>query len=151
MSEQRERLEFASVTPSEHYVNFIETGGGVLFAAESDFRDGHTALKAETYPLAKWLKKNKPSIPIEIEPCDKTFSLNSNEYWIPLAFLANDVGLPLFVSALYDYLKDKTREMLSGESDKVHLHVIRKKGNSYQEITYDGPVEGLKELELRDK
>ena len=143
---REKELRITSVTPAENYVNFIETGNGILFVAELDNRNGYIALKEETYSLAKWLKQNRPSIKIEVESCDKFLSLNSDEYWIPLIFLANDVALSLFTSALYDYLKNKVKGALSKEPNKVHLQIVRKKGKSYHEINYDGPIEGLQML-----
>lgn len=150
MSEYKKHVEIKTIEPTNNCIDFIEKSSGIFLASEDHFRKAHTVLKPETYPLAKWLSKNNPGLKVEIEKCGNTIDLKSEEIWIPLVFLANNVSLPLFLSATYDYLKWRIRGALSKEIPTVHMQVILKHKDNYKEFRYNGPVEGLDKIKKFD-
>lgn len=147
---EKKSIEVTIIEPTDKFVDFIGKSSGVFFASEDDFREGHTVLKPDTYSLAKWLSQNRPELKVEIDKCDNTIDLNSEEIWIPLAILASDIALPLFLSAVYDYLKWRVRGALSEEVPTVHIRVISKNKDNYKEFKYNGPVDGLSKLKKID-
>lgn len=144
------KLSVKDYVPSDKCVEFIESKAGIFLSAEDNFRKDKLILKPEAYPFSKWIKQNREGISVTIDTCESLIDLKSEEYWIPIAFLAQDVSFQIFTSALYDYLKFRVRGALQGEVAIVHFSAIFKSDKCYKKLDYSGPVEGLKKFKNID-
>lgn len=138
------------IEPKEKFAKFIGDSEGIFLSSVADFRECSEVMMPDTYRFAKWLKKNKPDLNIEIDKCENVIDLKSVEIWLPLIFLATNVVLPLFLNLVYDYLKSVFRGKLSEDDSKVHFRVIYKEKDKFKEFKYNGPVEGLKNIKQFD-
>jgi len=71
--------------------------------------------------FVKWVRANKPDINIDVPTYDKQLVLRSNDYWLPLVFLASDITLPIYLNLVANYLYDKSKGLLKGETQRVDL------------------------------
>ncbi|MEN6385641.1 MAG: hypothetical protein ABFD79_10635 [Phycisphaerales bacterium] len=144
--EKKDNYTLEEIEPSQNCLDFIENSEGVFLSAEKNFRKENEVLKQDTFKFAKWMRQNKPEIKVEIEKCNNIINLRSHEVWIPLIFLGTNVALPLFLNAVYDYLKFVFRGNLSEDSSRVHLKVIYKDKEKYKELDYNGSLEGFEKI-----
>jgi hypothetical protein len=115
----------------------------------------------ETPRLYKTIKLKHPTIKIEI--FDNTENINeehlhSADIIMPIlevgARLIENIGISFFAKMIYDYVKSRVRIGEEKET-KVFLNIFiaEDEQNKVRNIKYDGPVDGLKQLEkiLKEK
>jgi len=125
---------------------FLSAVGGIRVLPHESFRGfkGYVH-QPEAYRLAKWLQQNEPEISVTIEDAP-VVDLRSEEYWLPIVFLATDVTLPFYLNVAANYVYDMARGALKRDQTVVHLEAVhqdRKTGKT-KRFTYSGPVDGLK-------
>lgn len=132
--------------PSEEEARFLATGRGIQILPHESFRDFEGRIhQPEAYRLAKWLRQKEPNIPIAIEDAP-VVELRSDEYWLPLVFLATDVTLPFYLNLVANYVYDMARGALKHDRTSVHLEAIHQdaKTGKTKRFIYRGSVDGLK-------
>ena len=136
-------LETVNYTPTESESGFLNTGSGVLFRPESVRNE--MLLAYETHSFAKWLRLNRPDIPVELEKAE-TLALHSGDFWMPFAVLGSDVAVHFYIDLVAHYVYDRIKGALGHDKHTVHLSVIcTNSAGDAKQIIYNGPVEGLKE------
>jgi hypothetical protein len=117
----REICEIVDVVDASSFHGFIErSAGGIRMVPEPYGPDTANVLKPDTGDFVKWIKVTRPDVTVEVERA-KTLVLHSNEVWIPLAFLAKEFGLPLYLNLVSSYLYDRFKNALSSAPPRVHL------------------------------
>lgn len=145
--EKKDTVEHRIIESPPEFIDFINKGSGVLCVTESKFRDYNgKVLKPDTFRFAKWLKQNYPGIPINVNEADARADLRSNDFWMPLVFLASDISIQIYLSIVSNYIYDMARGALKHDKKSVHLRAIYKSATGEtKEFSYYGSVEGLKE------
>src|SRR5688500_4492517 len=110
----RETCEVVDVADHAPFDLFsAQTGRGIRFVAEHYGPETGAVLKPDTGDFVKWLKSAEPTLTVEVDPA-KTLVLHSNEIWIPLAFLAKDIALPVYLNLVSSYLYARFKNALKG-------------------------------------
>ena len=99
----------------------------------------------ETYPFAKWVRKNKKDIKINVEEGRGIKDLRSGDFWMPLVLLASDVTVQMYVNLVSNYIYDMVRGALKHDVKTVHLEALYKdqETKKTKKFSYSGSVEGL--------
>lgn len=89
------------------------------------YRDSRTpALRAAGGDFAKWLKRNAPTIPVEVRPSEHRLVLRSGDYCLPLVFLAGDVALQVYLNMVANYIYEKMKGALKGDKARVRFSAM---------------------------
>lgn len=132
--------------PTKEDQAFLSGTGGIRIIPDESFRDfeGHVH-QPEAYRLAKWLRQKHPTVPVSMEDAP-VVDLRSEEYWLPLVFLATDVTLPFYLNLVANYVYDMARGALKHDKTNVQLEVVHtdSKTGKAKRFSYKGPVDGLK-------
>ncbi|MDY6894379.1 MAG: hypothetical protein SVO01_03025 [Thermotogota bacterium] len=145
--EPKDTIRDESIEPPIDFANFYEESNGILCHPEEKFRDYEgPVLKPDTFRFAKWVRQNHSNIQIDVQSAEARADLRSNDFWLPLVFLASDVSLQIYLNLVANYLYDMARGALTHDKKSVHLRAIYKnaKTNETMEFSYDGSVDGLK-------
>lgn len=105
-------------------------------------------LKSDGGDFAKWLKRHDPSIKMEVRQAEQRLILRSGDYWLPLAFLASDVALPIYLNMVASYLYEKMKGALRGEKARVHLSAMYedKSAGIVKRFNFEGDQEALQKV-----
>jgi len=145
--EQKDTIRDESIEPPIDFPDFFEKSKGILCHPEEKFRDYEgPVLKPDTFRFAKWVKQKHSNIHIDVRSAEAMADLRSNDFWLPLVFLASDVSLPVYLNLVANYIYDMARGALTHDKRSVHLRAIHKSAetNETMEFSYDGSVDGLK-------
>jgi hypothetical protein len=145
--EQKDTIRDESIETPIGFVDFYERSSGILCLSEEKFRDYEgPVLKPDTFRFAKWVKQNHSKVNIDVQEAEARADLRSNDFWLPLVFLASDVSLQVYLNLVANYIYDMARGALKHDKKSVHLRVIHKNAetNETREFSYDGSVDGLK-------
>ncbi|MDF3860460.1 hypothetical protein P3W70_19055 [Achromobacter denitrificans] len=120
---------------------------GICLVAEP-YGNTSLGLKADGADFAKWLKQERPELPISLPISSPKISLHGADIWLPLIYLASDVAMPIFLNLVSSYLFDKFRGNLEQDRPKVHFSVIYQSKNDEvtKRLEFSGDNEALKEL-----
>lgn len=134
--------------PTPDLIEFTTNDKGLKVVAENYNEIEGKVLFRDTGSLIKWINNNY-NVKINYNHNVKKVSLNNNEYWLPLIYLASDITLPIYLSMVANYLYEQLKGSLEGEKEKsiVHLSIEYKDGDKYKKLNYDGPVEGLEKFQ----
>ena len=126
---------------------FRESNSRVFYASTPDF-----------YKLAQNELRNGTTIALcENQGEEKTLTLRSGEIWIPILLISidpiKDVLLPSLISLVTNYISSKFSRETKKDSLKVHLEIIVEDKNTKKSkaLKYEGPVSGLKDLNINAK
>ena len=104
MYEPREICEWIAVEDETAFRLFLDNEPNDLLMVPEEYGEtGRPLLKADAGDLAKWLKANHPEIQVGVREADRLI-LRSSDFWFPLAFLAGNVGLPIYLNLVSNYL-----------------------------------------------
>jgi hypothetical protein len=144
--QKEDKAKYETIDAPLEFLNFLNTKNGVLCVPEPKFREyTGSVLKPDTFSFAKWFKKNHPEITIDVGNASAKVGLRSNDFWLPLVYLANDVSLQIYLNIVANYIYDMARGALRHDKKSVHLSVIHKsESGDIKEFLYDGSLEGLK-------
>jgi len=145
--EQKDTIRNESIETPIDFADFHARSNGILCHPEEKFRDYEgPVLKPDTFRFAKWVRQKHSSIHIDVQSAEARADLRSNDFWLPLVFLASDVSLQVYLNLVANYIYDIARGALTHDKQSVHLRAIYKsaEANETMEFSYDGSVEGLK-------
>ena len=121
MYEPKDVCELISVEDDAEFSTFLDTEpNGLLMLPQEYDQSDRLLLTADTGDFAKWLRSYHPEIPVSIQRADYLV-LRSSDFWFPLVFLANNVGLPLYLNLVANYLYDRMKGALRNDRPRVHL------------------------------
>ena len=130
--------------PSESEADLLSTGTGLYFRAQAS-RDEEFTLSSEAQPFAKWLRVNRPDLPVHLDS-GSTLALHSGDLWMPLAFLGSEVAVHLYIDLVAHYIYDKVRGALHHDSPKAEVSfVFQNKSGTITRVYYKGPAKEFKE------
>lgn len=147
--DDKESCEIVAVDDDKDFRKFLtSTPQGITFMPEKYQGCEDLVMKADAGDFAKWLKKNKPGLNVEVRKADKKLVLRSSDFWLPLVFLASDIALPVYLNLVSSYIYDRMKGALSGEKGRVHLKVVYqdKENNITKKFTFEGNVDGLQKV-----
>jgi len=88
---------------------------------------------------------------------EKSLTLHSGEIWIPILMISidplKDVVLPTLINFVSNYVFYKFTSDAKKDKIEVHMKIIVEddKSKKTKELSYDGPVSGLKDLNVDAK
>lgn len=135
------------IEPTNEFNSFV-TSSGIKVIPRPYSSINEKTLFRDTGSFMKWLKINK-NINIDYDSNVKKVSLNNNDFWFSLVYLASDTTLQIYLDLVVTYIYDKLKGSLQGEKNTttVHLSAQYKEGNKIKEFTYNGPLEGIKKFD----
>jgi len=145
--EQKDTTRDKSIETPIDFGDFYEKSNGILCHPEEKFRDYEgPVLKPDTFRFSKWVRQKHSDIHIDVQSAEARADLRSNDFWLPLVFLASDVSLQVYLNLVAKYIYDIARGALTHDKKSVHLRAIYKnaESNETREFSYDGSVDGLK-------
>ncbi|MEJ2650016.1 MAG: hypothetical protein P8016_16600 [Sedimentisphaerales bacterium] len=138
--------EEKSLEDDHQFREYIDSGPkGLLFVHEPFGEIEDVVAQPDTGDFVKWIKKNNPEIAVETQKYQKQLALRSNDFWLPLVFLASDVALPIYLNLVASYLYDKFRALLRGEQSRVHFSAVYedKSTGKTKKFIFEGNEEDL--------
>ena len=133
--------------PTNEFNTFITSCSGIKVIPEpySDIKE--KTLFRDTGSLMKWIKNNK-NINIEYDSNVKKISLNNNDLWFSLVYLASDTSLQIYLAAILDKFQnseevgDRLRTVNSMKDIQLKFILVVKNA---EDITWlAGPLAELK-------
>ena len=144
-----DKMEYrdADLNDSNSFKEYLDTNPTGLKIVHTKRRD-NIVEQVETGDFVKWLRINKEGVNVEYEKHDTKFVMNSQEYWFPLVFLANNIALPIYLNIVANYLCEKSKGLLQGENIQAHLNIIHedKKTGKIKRLDFSGNQEALNSL-----
>lgn len=121
---------------------------GLVMLAEPWGDRPEPVMRQDAGDFVKWLKVNAPSIPVEVRKTEQRLFLQSGDCWLPLAFLASDVSVQIYLNMVASYLYDKLKGALKGEKPRVHLSAVYedKANNTVKRFDFEGNIEALQRV-----
>ena len=103
------------------------------------------ALRSSGGDFAKWLRRNVPSIPVQVRPSEQRLVLRSGDYWLPLVFLASDVALPMYLNLVASYIFEKMKGALKGDRARVRFSAMYEDPDTgvVKRFDFDGDEDAL--------
>jgi len=119
---------------------------GIVLASEKLGSPPQMQLKADAGHFAKWINKHESRVKVELPQGEKLLVLRSSEIWLPLAYLATDVALPIYLGIVSNYLYDKMKGALKNDKPRIHLSAIfeDKSNGIIKQFNFSGDHEALK-------
>lgn len=127
------------ITDLEQYKN---SSSSIVIIPQNTKTNGKS-LSSYTGDFAKWIKLNNDNVEIEILPHENKTELRSEEFWLPLVFLAQDITLPVYLNMVSSYLYEKTKGSLSTDNNRVSLSAkyYNKNTGTYKEFSFKGSTD----------
>lgn len=123
--EPYDRIEVVTLEDGSDFREFQSRGPrGVTIVPETFGEPPRLAVRASAGDFAKWVKVNAPTVPVEMrQPADRLV-LRSADYWLPLVFLASDVSVQFYFNLVANYIYDKLKGALKGDSVRVRFSAV---------------------------
>ncbi len=123
--DDKEISEEKNLEDNHQFREYLDSAAkGLLFVHEPFREIEDVVAQPDTGDFVKWIKKNCPEIAVETQKYQKHLALRSNDFWLPIVFLASDVTLPIYLNLVANYLYDKTKGLLKGEQNRVHFSAV---------------------------
>lgn len=138
--------EISDVSDVTDFDEFLASqSSGLRMVSEPYGPDGERVIKPDAGDFLKWLRAAQPDVHVEVLPGRKLV-LHSGDVWIPLVFLAKDIGLPVYLNLVSSYLYDRFKAALRGDKPRVHLSAEYVDGvsGSIKKFTFEGDHEALR-------
>ena len=146
--ENTETCELIDLEDAAEFKKYIDGApSGLMFVPEKYGECKDLVVKSGAGSFAKWVKQKHPEIHIDSPNDCKKLVLNNNDYWMPLAYLATDITLPVYLSIVASYIYDCMKSSLRGENARVHIEVVYQdeKNGVTKSFKYTGGHEGLRQ------
>lgn len=104
---------------------FKSTKAGVRFVPEP-YSSSVPSIKADSGDFAKWLRNQRPELPIFFPESVSKVVLHGADVWLPLMYLAGDTSMQVFLNMVASYLYDKAKGSLKTDQTRVHMSVVYK-------------------------
>ena len=113
----------------------------------------HKVIMPQTYNFAKWVRKNKTDIAIDVAESEGIKSLHSHDFWIPVVILASDMSVQVFLNLVSSFIYDRIKGALKHDKTDVHVQVYYEETphGTIKRFSYDGSVEGFEKVARRFK
>jgi hypothetical protein len=131
------------------FQSFLDSApSGVKFVPEKYGEINEPTIKSDFGDFSKWLHTTRPEIKIDVDRSVKKLILRNNDIWLPLAYLATDITLPIYLNIVSNYLYDRIKGVLTGDKSRVHLEAVYKDKNDgvTKIFSFDGDGETLKSV-----
>lgn len=122
---------------------------GILCVPENVTRQSsNNVVMPQTYDFAKWLKRSRKDITIDVAQSEGTKSLHSNDFWMPIVILASDVSIQVFLGLVSSYIYDRIKGALKHDKTDVHVQAYYKETPKgvIKKFSYNGSVEGFEKV-----
>jgi len=132
--------------------NFRDNGDYDIEIVNEPFREiKEKVAQPDSGNFVKWVNINEPGLTINYHKNTKKLVLHSNDYWLPLVYLASDVTLPIYLNLVSNYLYDKSRNLLKNEKARVHMSAIYedKESGKVKKFNFEGDTESLQKAITR--
>lgn len=141
-------IKIIEITEPTNEFNTFSLSSGIKVIPQSYNDIKEKTLFRDTGSFMKWIKNNK-DINIEYDSNVKKVSLNNNDLWFSLVYLASDTSLQIYLGLVVNYFYDKLKGSLKGDKDSttVHLEAQFKDGEKVKSFKYDGPLEGIEKFD----
>jgi hypothetical protein len=146
--EPRDTCEVISVEDDAEFRAFVESHPtGLAMIPEKFSEVDRPVLRSDAGDFAKWLKAHHPDVPVEVRNAERLF-LRSRDYWLPLVFVATNVGLPVYLNLVSSYLYEKMKGLLRGEKPRVHLSAEYQDPvtGSVKRFNFEGDTDALQDV-----
>lgn len=122
---------------------------GILCVPENITRQSlYNVIMPQTYDFAKWIRKNRKDITIDVAESEGIKSLHSHDFWIPIVILASDMSVQVFLGLVSSYIYDRIKGALKHDKADVHVQAYYKETPEgvIKKFSYDGSAEGFEKV-----
>ncbi|MCR1770876.1 hypothetical protein [Burkholderia glumae] len=143
--ESSDELSVHTVTDDATYLEYFSSGQGGIGLVPEPYGNTSLGLKADGADFAKWLKQQRPELPISLPISSPRITLHSVDVWLPLIYLSSDVAMPVLLNLVSNYLYDKLKGKLPQDRPKVHLSVMyqNKRDGTTKRFEFSGDDDSL--------
>lgn len=143
--EPKEVCELSKIENLPIDKSIVSGKNGIVIVPESYGEVGSSVVKADAGDFIKWLKTESPNIETHNDIEVPKLVLRSGDYWLPLVYLANNIALPVYLNLVANYLYDKARGALKGDTTRVHLSAVYedKEAGVFKKFDFEGDTESL--------
>jgi hypothetical protein len=145
--DDKETCEILIIDDDHDYRAFAKSSSSDIAFVPEQYQEGKgLVMKPDAGDFAKWLRQTKPELNVELRKADGTLVLRSSDFWLPLAFLASDVALQIYISLVANYIYDRMKGALRGEKPRVHMEAVYedKQDGVVKKFRFEGDADGLK-------
>ncbi|HQG32115.1 MAG TPA: SEC-C domain-containing protein [Deltaproteobacteria bacterium] len=123
--DNKEVCEIIVVNDDTDYLAFVTSSSAdIEFIPEQYQSFKGLTMKPDAGDFAKWVHKTRPEMKVELRKADARLDLHSSDLWLPLVFLASNVGLPVYLNLVSSYLYERMKGSLRGEKQRIHFKRI---------------------------
>jgi len=148
--EHKDAFKIEQIDDNPELTSLMQTNTkGILCVPESVTKQSsHNVVMRQTYDFAKWLKKSRKDITIDVAESEGIKSLRSGDLWIPIVILASDMSVQVFLGLVSNYIYDRIKGALKHDRTDVHIQVYYKENAEgvIRKFTYNGSVEGFEKV-----
>jgi len=147
MLENKDICEIVTVENDNNFREFIASSPtGVRIVPEPYRAGSQPLLKAEAGTFAKWIRAHNPSVNVELNDKHQRLVLHSGDIYLPLAFLASDIALPIYLNLVSNFLWEKMKGALRTDTVRVHFSAEYedKISGTIKRFNFEGDAESLK-------
>jgi len=140
--------QVTQVVEDESFRDFLSRGEPGLAVVAEPFHDiEQPLLRSDGGDFTKWLRDEHPDIVVEIPSADYLV-LQSSDVWLPLVFVATNIGLPVYLNLVSAYLSDRMKGNLESDKTPAHLSVefLDGQSGSVKRLDFAGSPDSLREL-----
>jgi hypothetical protein len=148
--EPKDIHKIEAIDDNHEFIAFIgKNPKGILCVPENvTEKSPYNVVMPQTYDFAKWCRKNKKDITINVAPSEGVKSLHSNDFWMPIVFLASDVSVQVFLGLVSNYIYDRIKGALKHDKATVHVEAYYKETAEgvAKKFSYEGSIEGFEKV-----
>ena len=122
---------------------------GILCVPENVIKQSpYNVVMPQTYDFAKWIRKNRKDITINVAQSEGVKSLHSNDFWMPIVILASDMSVQVFLGLVSSYIYDRIKGALKHDKANVHVQAYFKETAEgvTKKFSYEGSIEGFEKV-----
>lgn len=140
------RTTVRDVENDTNYLQFLsEVHADIAFVPQPMGEQDKPGLLSDYGDFMKWLAAEQPNISISVPSNTQKIILRSAEIWLPLAYLASDTSVQIFLNMVASYLYDRAKGGLKEEKARVNFSVEYQDKNvgKTKRLEFSGDVEAL--------
>lgn len=122
---------------------------GILCVPENITKQSpYNVVNPQTYGFAKWIRKNRKDITINVAQSEGVRSLHSDDLWMPIVILASDIPMQVFLGLVSSYIYDRIKGALKHDKTNIHIQAYYKETAEgvTKKFSYAGSVEGFEKV-----
>lgn len=147
MLESKDICDVVTVEDDSNFRNFIASNPTGLRIVPEAYRDGSQPLvKAEAGNFAKWIRAHNTSINVDLDEKSPRLILRSGDIYLPLIYLASDIGLPIYLNLVSSYIWEQMKGALKSDNTRVHFSAEYedKVNGTVKRFNFEGDADSLK-------